>query len=272
MAGLEAELHQQGTEYAVSVDAREADTALRELQEYAAEAETTTTAAPPPIVSRGWLGATIWVVMLASFYVLSKYQPFTLPWLSAGVAQTGLIREGEWWRVVTALCLHADIRHLAGNSALGAFLGLVAAQRLGWGLAWLGILLAGALGNAINAMVQSAAHSSIGASTAVFGALGILAAHGWKGDIEPARRAIERWAPLVCGVLLLGMFGMAGERTDIVAHVTGFSSGLLAGWIFASLKPGTLLNRRYQAIAGASALAMLSFSWLLAFTYGAGPR
>jgi len=268
MAGLHASLEQQGREYAVFVDAKDADTALREIEEYAAE--TTTTVRPPPEVSKGWPGAAVWVVILMTFYLLSQYQPLGLPWSTAGVARASLIREGEWWRVVTALCLHADIAHLGGNMVLGALLVSLAAQRLGWGLAWLGILLAGAFGNAINAVVQPAMHGSIGASTAVFGALGILAVHGWKRNTEMRTRTIERWAPLVSGALLLGMFGMAGERTDVVAHVMGFLSGLLAGWAFASLSPGTILHARYQQTAGAAALTTLSLCWLLAFVYGSG--
>jgi membrane associated rhomboid family serine protease len=263
VAGLQPCLEQQGREYAVTVDAKDADSAYREIEEYAVE--TPALATPPPNVSKGWPGAVVWVVILTAFHLLSRYQPVGLPWSTAGVAQAGLIQAGEWWRVVTALCLHADMAHLVGNMALGALLISLTAHRVGWGLTWLGVLLAGAFGNAINAMVQPTVHGSVGASTAVFGVLGILAVHGWKRNTEMRMRAIERGAPLVSGVLLLTMFGMAGERTDVVAHVAGFFSGMLTGWVLASLKQETLLNVRYQWIAVVGALAMLSLCWLLAF-------
>ncbi len=105
------------------------------------------------------------------------------------MSHAGLIREGEWWRAVTALGLHADAVHLAGNMVFGIVFGFLAGELLGWGLAWFGMLLAGALGNALNAFVQAPGHTSIGASTAVFATLGILAAYTWKRR----RTQINRW-------------------------------------------------------------------------------
>ena len=73
---------------------------------------------------------------------------------------------------MTALGLHADSVHLAGNLVFGLVFGFLAGERLGWGLAWFGMLLAGALGNTLNAFVQAPDHTSVGASTAVFATLG----------------------------------------------------------------------------------------------------
>jgi hypothetical protein len=77
------------------------------------------------------------------------------------------------------------------------------AQLLGSGLAWLAILLAGALGNALNALVQSPKHTAIGASTAIFGALGILSGYMRRSRVVPWRGGLRRWAPLAGGVMLL---------------------------------------------------------------------
>jgi rhomboid protease GluP len=75
------------------------------------------------------------------------------------------------------LSLHADPLHLMSNLASGVIFGIFVAQILGSGVAWLTILLAGALGNALNALVQSPEHTATGASTAIFGALGILSGY-----------------------------------------------------------------------------------------------
>ena len=79
---------------------------------------------------------------------------------------------GEWWRAVTALTLHADLAHVLANAvAIAIFLGAVA-RRLGPALAtWLA-LAAGVAGNVLTALVAGGGHVSLGASTAVFGALG----------------------------------------------------------------------------------------------------
>ena len=201
-------------------------------------------------------GATILILDL-----LQRHQALSLDWWRAGMAQAALIRDGEWWRTLTALGLHADPVHLAGNLLFGIAFAFLAGQLLGWGVAWCGLLLAGALGNALNALVQPAAHTSVGASTAVFAALGILAFHAWRGR----QRALNRWVPIGGGIALLAFLGMGGERTDIFAHVAGFGAGGLLGAVLAHLnwRLGPLLRHQFAlALAG---LALFAGAWVLAF-------
>ena len=47
-----------------------------------------------------------------------------------GEMQTASLREGQWWRSITALTLHQDAAHLAGNLAMGAMYGWMVSQRL----------------------------------------------------------------------------------------------------------------------------------------------
>ena len=76
-------------------------------------------------------------------------------WYSAGKVDAALVRGGDWWRTITALTLHADIAHLAGNLVFGVAFGIFASQYFGAGVAWLSILLAGATGNWFNSYLQS---------------------------------------------------------------------------------------------------------------------
>ena len=151
-----------------------------------------------------------------------------------------------------------------GNLFFGSLLGLLAAQGLGGGVAWLAILTGGVLGNAANALLQDARHSAVGASTAVFAALGLLVALGlWHRRNRPGG-AIRRWSPLIAGLLLLAWTGIGGERTDVLAHVTGLVAGLLIGGA-AGFVPGTLLERRpTQLSATLTAVALLALAWMLA--------
>ena len=52
--------------------------------------------------------------LLIAGFEFAHYQVFGLDWWEAGRTQAGLIRDGEWWRGITALSLHADLAHLAG--------------------------------------------------------------------------------------------------------------------------------------------------------------
>ena len=110
---------------------------------------------------------------------------------------------------------------------------------------WIAVLFAGAAGNLVNALVVGADLRSLGASTAVFAALGALTAVQFTRKLESPRARAKRWLPLVAGVLLLGWNGMGGVRhdpwsgiqrpvddnTDIGAHIAGFLCGLVAGAI-----------------------------------------
>ncbi len=145
-----------------------------------------------------------------------------------GSANSARMLQGEWWRAATALTLHADLAHVAGNAvALGIFLGAVA-RRLGPALATWFALAAGVAGNVLTALVLRGGHVSIGASTAVFGALGTLSALQ-----VPRRRA---WLTLGVGVALLGLLG-TGERADLLAHLFGFAVGVTEGLAVRRMAP-----------------------------------
>jgi membrane associated rhomboid family serine protease len=162
---------------------------------------------------------------------------------------------------VTALTLHLDAGHITANLVFGAVFGFLAGQALGGGVAWLAIVVAGGLGNFINAFVQAPTHSSIGASTAVFAALGVIVSHAlhhWRAVRE---KPLRRWSPLIGGVLLLAYTGSGGERTDIVAHLTGFMAGLVIGWAGSRLPRRWLANIIVQKWAGVATIALIVAAW-----------
>ena len=91
------------------------------------------------------------------------------------------------------------------------------------------LLASGMLGNLANAWLQNPAHRAIGASTAIFGAVGLLAAISmvrYRHHLRPRRR----WTlPIAAALGLLSMLGAGGENTDIGAHLFGFLFGLPLG-------------------------------------------
>jgi len=258
--GIPCEVLPRDGEFALVVQARYADRASEQLRLYLLENRSRSLRFTPRFgVHDGLACACLYGVTILLIDVLQQNQAFSLDWWRAGMSHAGLIREGEWWRAVTALGLHADTVHLAGNLVFGLVFGFLAGELLGWGLAWSGMLLAGALGNALNAFVQAPSHTSIGASTAVFATLGILAAYTWKRR----RTQVNRWVPLGGGVALLAFLGM-GERTDIFAHFAGFVSGCLFGLLFGVLAIRSLLAARYKHILGFAASLLFALAWSLA--------
>lgn len=203
-------------------------------------------------------------IVLVLFFVAQRTGTWSIDWTDVGMARAGPILDGQWWRALTALTLHADLGHLIANLAFGIGAALVAAQLLGAGLAWLGIVLAGGLGNGINAAIQPVDHAAVGASTAVFGAVGILSAYRQAADPNRWTGGLRRWAPVAAGVMLLAFLGFGGERTDVVAHVTGFGMGVAIGYALAHV-PQRLVERPWvQPASGALACALVASAWLSA--------
>lgn len=172
------------------------------------------------------------LILLATFHnlnLLGIHLPVSgiIDFSELGAAHAEKIRNGHWWLSVTALTLHADLPHLLSNLTIGGIFIILLCRELGSGLAWSLLLASGTLGNLINAWVQTPAHRSVGASTAVFGAVGILAAISM---VRYRHHLQRRWfIPVAAGLALLALLGTEGKNTDLGAHLFGFGSGILFG-------------------------------------------
>ncbi|MBI4701573.1 MAG: rhomboid family intramembrane serine protease [Deltaproteobacteria bacterium] len=196
-------------------------------------------------------------------------------WFARGTADAALLAS-EPWRMVTALTLHADAKHVLGNVIAGGLFGAVVSRRLGPGVALLGVLVAGALGNAANALYHlPEGHRSIGASTAVFAAVGMLAAiqltiDRRRRDFETRHRWLRRLGPVAGGLALLGSLG-ASPQSDLWAHLFGFAAGLpvgLALGLAERLRPELTASRRVQLGVGVLAAAGVLVCWQRAVGFG----
>lgn len=217
---------------------------------------------PVPVAEGGaFAGIAVAAALLVFFTVTGPRDPAVI-WFERGSADTARILAGELWRALTALTLHADLGHALANALFGAlFLG-AACGALGAGVGCALVLLAGAGGNLANALFQSSAHVSVGASTAVFGAVGLLSGLGvarWR------RRSHGRnaWVPVGAGLALLAMLGTAGTRVDLWAHLFGLLVGAAVG-----IPVGFALRRPpgpvAQWIFGSAAFAAVLYCWGLA--------
>ncbi len=194
---------------------------------------------------------------------LADNSVFGSDWYQLGRVDGTLLREGEWWRPITALTLHSGLRHLAGNIIFGTLFGLFAGRLLGSGLAWFAIVVSGAMGNVLNTLLLESSHRSIGASTAVFAALGLVAGYVWRAKLMSQERWPYRVGPIVGGFALLMYTGTGDANTDIGAHLMGFLCGFSSGMLLtlATIRPGDI---RWQRFSAAAALILVCGSWLVA--------
>lgn len=264
---LPCRIVQSGKIWQLLVPAGELAAARDELRLFVEENRNWPPAAPAerPVVENTLVTLSI-LILLASFHNLTQLDLplFGHPspdWFALGTADAGKILAGQWWRLVTALTLHADLLHLFSNLAIGGVFIVCLCRELGSGLAWSLLLGSGLLGNLANAWLHSADHRSVGASTAVFGAIGILAA---LSLIRHRDQLLRRWLlPFAAAVALLALLGTEGEQTDLGAHLFGFlfgiGLGLLTGYLLGRHgRPGRLLNALLGLV---SAMAVVSAWW-----------
>lgn len=186
------------------------------------------------------------------------------PWFKAGAVDSpAILEQGEWWRLITALTLHADQMHLVGNAVIGGVIVHLLCKSTGYGMGWLTLLLAAMTGNFLNIILRDTPHYSVGFSTAVFAAVGILCGRQLNNKASTIVRQVV--LPLGAGVGLLAMLGSEGERTDFGAHLFGLACGLIYG-LFLQLTDLDLLgNRRgLQLALFLVTLFLIVLCWLLA--------
>ncbi|MBT6209358.1 MAG: rhomboid family intramembrane serine protease [Woeseia sp.] len=247
------------------VSAELTEKAKFELWQY--EQENRQVKAPPPrltpVVQNAIPGVIAYLIVITLVAVLAGEAIFDRNWFTAGRVDGVLIRDGEWWRAITALTLHSGIKHYAGNAVFGAFFGYMAGRVLGSGVTWFAVIITAFGANLLNTLLLDSSHRSIGASTAVFAVLGILAGFVWRSQLMKQDRWAYRIGPIVGGLALLAYTGTGDANTDVGAHVTGFACGFAGGLVLTSLYR-YIPAKKVQQTCALLAIALISGAWMLA--------
>lgn len=200
-----------------------------------------------------------WGVLLAAFFFLG--QAPRPGFETAGCMNNAAVRAGEWWRIFTAMLLHANVGHLAANISLGLVLLGLTLGRFGTGLGLLAAYLAGAGGNVAGLLLYPATHLGVGASGMIMGGLGMLAAQSVSllRNHSVSRKNMLRG--ILGGGLLFAFFGLSPDA-DVVAHLGGFVTGLLLGALLVNL-PARWQNSKTDLAAAFVFIGLLvATSWL----------
>jgi membrane associated rhomboid family serine protease len=251
--------------FTLEVAAADAGRAATHLTQYEAENLPPAPLPPaPPLHPHAWAGCVGYAAwLLGVAYAISKGL-VRLDAFNIGELDAARVQSGQWWRAWTALTLHVSGPHLAANLGAGIWFGYLAGRQLGVGVAWFLIVAAGGLANLIEGLLGPPWHQSVGASTAVFAALGLMSAYTWRERLALPQRWVRRWGPLVAGISLLGWLGTAGQHTDVMAHLLGFGIGVLLGAIAALPAVRRRLHDVPQWPGGLGASAIMAVAWGLA--------
>ncbi|MFH0997739.1 MAG: rhomboid family intramembrane serine protease [Pseudomonadota bacterium] len=263
-AGISCRTTGQPDNWTISVLPGDSEKALAEIEKYFQENRETPDG---PGGEDGWsriphkihtgIGAALGLLAGHFFMIHHGGIPFFAEKYGASASS---ILNGELYRTVTALMIHADSVHLVGNMAALALFFTVVCSVQGFGVGSFCLLASGALGNFVTALLYRSAHLSIGSSTAVFGAVGILISHQTFRSFRVSKQRFRAWLPLGGGLCLLGLFS-EGKHTDILAHLFGLGSGMAIGCIFECLfkKPPDAF---YQYLFLLLTVAVMLLSWL----------
>ena len=266
-----------GTRFILWVREADGPRALTHLLQYESENRPRPPPPPPPrVYPNAWIGCVAYVLCLMGVAYLISAGLLRLDAFDTADMRAAAVRSGEWWRAWTALTLHVDGAHLAANLGAGVWFGYLAARQIGVGSAWFLIVSGAALANLIEGCFATPDYRSVGASTAVFTALGLMSAYSWRERYEFPQRWARRWGPLVAGVILLGWTGSGGGsedslrtgpesvHVDLFAHIAGFAVGIVLGAVAALPASRRLLDRVPQWAAGGAALASIAIAWAFA--------
>lgn len=272
--GIASAIGRDAAGFVLLVDVADVPAALHHLQQYEVELRVRRPPPPPPprLYPHAWIGSALYVLVLLTVTYAISNGLWRLDAFDVGELDAARVQRGQWWRIWTALTLHLDGPHLLANSVAGVWFGYLAGRLLGVGHGWLLVVIGAGFANLIEAELGPALHRSVGASTAVFAALGVLSAFSWRARYAWPQRWALRWGPLIAGLVLLGWTGTGGqdlngegsgtgEAVDVVAHALGFATGMLLGTLAALQSVRPVLDRIPQWAAGIVAVAVIAAAW-----------
>ena len=198
------------------------------------------------------------IIITGIFYIAQLLigRNFTEGFASFGPA----IANGQWWRLVTPIVVHASGLHIALNMFVLYIYGPNVEQAYGHLRFLLLYLLCGISGSAFSYSFGSGA-PSVGASGAIFGVVGALLIYLYN------RRTSQFIAQYLRGILMFLalnlVIGLAIPNIDVMAHLGGLAGGVVLGFGFdrkggsKAIAPSALQLLAIVAVLGGSIVLVL---------------
>ena len=165
----------------------------------------------------------VFVVIHVSYYTIDAAF-----FITHGGMYPPAVHDGEWWRLITCLFLHANTYHLMNNMimlfAVGAFVE-EALKPLKFLILYFGCGIGASLASYFYAGLDTGM-VSVGASGAIFGILGTLIYIVLRHKGHYARLS---WKDMLLLLALSIYYGFASGGIDNAAHLGGLVIGFLLG-------------------------------------------
>ena len=204
-----------------------------------------------------WLiGAANVVMLLVAEALGGSQDPVVLVRLGAKV--TPLLRDGEYWRLITAAFLHFGAIHLLANLWSLILFGPVLERLVGHGR-FAALYLASALaGSAASVLAAPPNAVSAGASGAIFGLLGAVGAIGFRNRHTALGASWLQQIAVLVGLNVV--IGLTNPAIGLEAHIGGLVGGVVVmlAWTAAPVRNLPPAPRRRVGYAIAAAVAVVS--------------
>lgn len=205
---------------------------------------------------RGGIDVTVVLIAVNLALFVVALAPQSRQWLLVhGSNVPVLVVEGEWWRLVTSMFLHFEFFHIAFNMYALWILGRDVEAILGRGW-FLALYLAGGIaGGALYVLLAPAGAPAIGASGAVFGLFGVIAALAVARRGTAAGRTLFQQVGVLLLINLLITFVIPGIAWQ--AHVGGLVAGAALGGVCDHTRSAWARWGCVAAVLGVSAAMIL---------------
>ena len=146
----------------------------------------------------------------------------------AGLSFNLLIAQGEWWRVVTSMFLHAGFMHLLFNM-FSLFLFGPELEKIAGKVRFLVVyFVAGIFGGAMTYATQDAMYASVGASGAIFGIIGAFGAL-----VYYTRNSFPQLRQIILPIIVVSIImTFLQSNINIAAHLGGLGAGFVLGLMY----------------------------------------
>jgi rhomboid protease GluP len=148
------------------------------------------------------------------------------------------VMHGWYWQLITAMFVHVNVVHIAGNMLFLFIFGLRAEELFRTGEVYLIYFVSGLAGNLLTLFAEpNALVVSAGASGAIFGLFGANTIY--------LRKIFQR--PIADALIYAFIFLMlsVSANVNILAHFGGLAAGLLIGYLLAA---SSRVIRRKQTV------------------------
>lgn len=172
------------------------------------------------------------------------------------------IAQGEWWRLLTAMFLHASLIHILLNGWALYLFGQFVEAHFGRVMFLVIYFLSGFLASVTSYWFGAPIQVGVGASGAIIGLLGAFIAYNFRRRELALAQANLRWAVTIIAINVV--FGLAIANVDNWAHGGGLVAGLLIGTFAEGVGPPNV--RRASRVVGLLALLALGIVATLART------